>query len=145
MGHPLLDLTGKTAVVIGGTSGIGFALARELAKAGADVVPTGRRTELVQMAAAEVVALGRRSLAQSCDVTDSKSLERLLQTVCAKFGSVQILVNCAGRTKRIPTLDFPEEEWDAILETNLKGTLHACRVFGRHMIERKYEIGRAHV
>jgi NAD(P)-dependent dehydrogenase (short-subunit alcohol dehydrogenase family) len=138
MGHPLLDLTGKTAVAIGGTSGIGLALSRELAKAGADVVPTGRRAELAQIASAEVVALGRRSLAQTCDVTDSKSLETLLQAVCAKFGSAQILVNCAGRTKRIPTLDFPEEEWDAILETNLKGTLHACRVFGRHMIERKY-------
>jgi NAD(P)-dependent dehydrogenase (short-subunit alcohol dehydrogenase family) len=138
MGHPSLDLTGKTAVVIGGTSGIGFALSRELARAGADVVPTGRRAELVQAAAAEIVALGRRSLAQTCDVTDSASLEELLRAVCEKFGSVQILVNCAGRTKRIPTLDFPEEEWDAIMETNLKGTLHACRVFGRHMIEREY-------
>ena len=138
MGHPLLDLTGKTAVVIGGTSGIGFALSRELARAGADVVPTGRRAELVQAAAAEVLALGRHSIAQACDVTDSASLEKLLQAVCAKFGSVQILVNCAGRTKRIPTLELPDDEWDAILETNLKGTLHACRVFGRHMIEREY-------
>lgn len=138
MGHPLLDLTGKTAVVIGGTSGIGFALACELAKAGADVVPTGRRAELTQKAAAEVVAQGRRSLVQTCDVTDNESLENLLQSVCAKFGSVQILVNCAGRTKRIPTLEFPDDEWDAILETNLNGTLRACRVFGRHMIERKY-------
>src|SRR5271156_1257229 len=128
MGHPLLDLTGKTAVVIGGTSGIGFALARELAKAGADVVPTGRRAELARVAAAEVEALGRRSLAQTCDVTDNDSLQRLLESVCAKFGSVQILVNCAGRTKRTPTLEIPDEEWDAILETNLKGTLHACRV-----------------
>jgi len=138
MGHPLLDLTGKTAVVIGGTSGIGFALARELAKAGADVVPTGRRAELARVAAAEVEALGRRSLAQTCDVTDNDSLQRLLESVCAKFGSVQILVNCAGRTKRAPTLELPDEEWDAILETNLKGTLRSCRVFGRHMIERKY-------
>ena len=138
MGHPLLDLTGKTAVVIGGTSGIGFALARELAKSGADVVPTGRRAELARVAAAEVEALGRRSLAQTCDVTDNDSLQRLLESVCAKFGSVQILVNCAGRTKRAPTLELPDEEWDAILETNLKGTLRSCRVFGRHMIERKY-------
>jgi NAD(P)-dependent dehydrogenase (short-subunit alcohol dehydrogenase family) len=138
MGHPLLDLTGKTAVVIGGTSGIGLALSRELAKAGADVVPTGRRAELVQIAAAEVMALGHRSLVQTCDVTDGESLERLLQVVCAKFGSVQILVNCAGRIKRTPTLDFPDEEWSAIMETNLNGTLRACRVFGRHMIERNY-------
>ena len=138
MGHPLLDLTGKTAVVIGGTSGIGFALARELAKAGADVVPTGRRAELARKAAAEVEALGRRSLALTCDVTDEASLEQLLKAVCTEFRSVQILVNSAGRIKRLPTLEFPDDEWNAILETNLNGTLRACRVFGRHMIERKY-------
>ena len=138
MGHPLLDLKNKTAVVIGGTSGIGLALTRGLAQAGADVVPTGRRAEQVRNAADEVVALGRRSFVQTCDVTDNASLERLLQSVCNEFGSVQILVNCAGRTKRMPTLEFPESEWDAIFETNLKGTLRACRVFGRHMIEKCY-------
>lgn len=138
MGHPLLDLTDKTAVVIGGTSGIGLALTRGLAQAGANVVPSGRRAEQVRSAAAEVVALGHRSLVQTCDVTDNASLERLLQTVCSEFGSVQILVNCAGRTKRMPTLDFPESEWSAILETNLTGTLRACKVFGRHMIEKRY-------
>ena len=138
MGHPLLDLAKKTAVVIGGTSGIGLALTRGLAQAGANVVPTGRRAEQVRNAAAQVVALGKRSLAQTCDVTENASIERLLQAVCAEFGSVQILVNCAGRTKKMPTLDFPETEWDAILETNLKGTLRACRVFGRHMIEKRY-------
>src|SRR5579864_4106724 len=138
MGHPLLDLTDKTAVVIGGTSGIGLTLARGLAEAGANVVPTGRREELVRKAAAEIVAMGRRSLAQTCDVTDNASIERLLHSVCVEFGSIQILVNCAGRTKKMPTVDFPDSEWDAILETNLKGTLRACRVFGRHMIERRY-------
>ncbi len=138
MGHPLLDLANKTAVVIGGTSGIGLALTRGLAQAGANVVPTGRRTEHVRNAAAEVVALGRRSLTQTCDVTDNASLEHLLDAACKEFGSVQILVNCAGRTKKMSTLEFPESEWDAILETNLKGTLRACRVFGRHMIEKRY-------
>ena len=138
MGHPLLDLKNKTAVVIGGTSGIGLALTRGLAQAGANVVPTGRRAEQVRNAVAEVVALRRRSFQQTCDVTDNASIEGLLQAVCAEFGSVQILVNCAGRTKKMPTLEFPESEWDAILETNLKGTLRACRVFGRHMIEKRY-------
>ncbi len=138
MGHPLLDLKNKTAVVIGGTSGIGLALTRGLAQAGANVVPTGRRAEQVRNAVAEVVALGRRSFQQTCDVTDNASIEGLLQAVCAEFGSVQILVNCAGRTKKMPTLEFPESDWDAILETNLKGTLRACRVFGRHMIEKRY-------
>ena len=138
MGHPLLDLTNKTAVVIGGTNGIGLALAHGLAQAGANVVATGRRKELVKKVAAEIVALNRRSLAEACDVTDSASIERLLQSVCKEFGSVQILANCAGRTKKMPTLDFPESEWNAILETNLTGTLRACRVFGRHMVEQRY-------
>ena len=138
MGHPLLDLANKTAVVIGGTSGIGLALTRGLAQAGANVVPTGRRDEQVRSAAAEVVALGRRSFVQTCDVTDNASLERLLKSVCGEFGGVQILVNCAGRTKRMPTLEVPENDWNAILETNLTGTLRGCRVFGRHMIEKRY-------
>jgi NAD(P)-dependent dehydrogenase (short-subunit alcohol dehydrogenase family) len=138
MGHPLLDLTNKTAVVIGGTSGIGLTLARGLAQAGANVVPTGRREEQVRSAAEEVKAMGRRTLAQTCDVTDNASIERLLQSVRAEIGSVQILVNCAGRTKRRPTLEVPDAEWNEIMETNLTGTLRACRVFGRHMIEERY-------
>jgi NAD(P)-dependent dehydrogenase (short-subunit alcohol dehydrogenase family) len=138
MGHPSLDLTGKTAVVIGGTSGIGLAITKALAQAGANVVPTGRRTAQVEAAAAEVEALGRRSLAQTCDVIDSASLAHLLESVNAQFGSVQIMVNCAGRTKRTPTLEVSNVEWNGILETNLTGTLRACQVFGRHMVEREY-------
>lgn len=138
MGHPLLDLSNKTAVVIGGTSGIGLALSKGLAEAGANVVPTGRRQDLVRAAAEQVKALGRRSLASPCDATDVRQLERLRDATLAEFGGVHILVNCAGRTKRLPTLDFPESEWNAILETNLNGTLRACQVFGRHMLERSY-------
>ncbi len=138
MGHPLFDLTNKTAVVIGGGTGIGLAITKGLAQAGANVIPTGRRAEQVRAAASAVEALGRRSLAQPCDVTDNASLETLLRLACAEFKSVEILVNCAGRTKRMPTLDVPESDWNAIIETNLNGTLRACRVFGRHMLERRY-------
>jgi len=138
MGHPLLELTNKTAVVIGGTSGIGLELSRGLAQAGANVVPTGRRPEQVRLAATAIEGLGRRSLAVPCDVTDSSTIEHLLAEVCGVFGSVDILVNCAGRTKRAPSIDFSDVDWDAILETNLSGTWRACRVFGRHMIERRY-------
>ena len=134
MGHPLLDLAGKTAVVIGGTSGIGLTLAKGLAVAGANVVATGRRSDLVRSAAESIRALGRRSLSVDCDVTDAASLEGLRDAVLAEFETVQILVNSAGRTKRMPTLDFPEPEWEGILETNLTGTLRACQTFGRHMI-----------
>jgi NAD(P)-dependent dehydrogenase (short-subunit alcohol dehydrogenase family) len=84
------------------------------------------------------VALGRKSLSITCDVTSKESLNALLEDVCCTFGSVQILVNCAGQTKRTPTLDLGEPEWNAILETNLTGTLRAMQVFGRHMIEQKY-------
>jgi NAD(P)-dependent dehydrogenase (short-subunit alcohol dehydrogenase family) len=137
MGHPALDLSSKTAVVIGGTSGIGLTLATGLARAGADVIPTGRRTDLVESAAEAVRKLGRQTLAQASDVTDKSSLEALLQAACAQFGGVDILVNCAGRTKRTPTLDVSDSEWNEILETNLTGTLHACQVFGKKMIERQ--------
>jgi NAD(P)-dependent dehydrogenase (short-subunit alcohol dehydrogenase family) len=94
--------------------------------------------ELVRAAAEAVEKLGRKSLVQTSDVTDRSSLEGLLQAVSAKFGGVDILVNSAGTTKRTPTLDVPESEWNSILETNLNGTLRACQVFGRHMLERKY-------
>ena len=138
MGYPLLDLSGKTAVVIGGTSGIGLTLSKGLAEAGADVVPTGRREDLVRVSAKQVEAAGRKSLVRTCDVTDTSSVERFKDEVLAEFGSVQILVNCAGRTKRMPTLDFPEKDWNEILDTNLNGTLRACKAFGRHMVEQGY-------
>jgi NAD(P)-dependent dehydrogenase (short-subunit alcohol dehydrogenase family) len=138
MGHPELDLTGKTAVVIGGTSGIGLELAKGLAQAGANVTPTGRREDRVRAVANEIVESGGKSLAQACDVTDRSSLQALLAAVLAEFGSVEILVNCAGTTKRTPTLDVSPDEWNSILKTNLSGTLWACQVFGPHMIERKH-------
>jgi NAD(P)-dependent dehydrogenase (short-subunit alcohol dehydrogenase family) len=138
MGLSSLDLSNKTAVVIGGTSGIGLALSRGLAEAGANVVPTGRRESLVREAAEMIESLGRQSLAKVCDATDGRQLEELRDAVLEKFASIQILVNCAGRTKRIPTLEFPEEEWNAILETNLNGTLRSCKVFGSHMLEHGY-------
>ena len=138
MGYSKLDLTDGMAVVIGGTSGIGRAIAHGLAEAGADVVCTSRRTEQVEAAAAEIEGMGRRSLRVTSDVSDRASLETLL-TECKKaFGKVDILVNSAGRTRREPTLDLAEEDWDAILETNLTGTLRACQVFGRYMVERGY-------
>jgi NAD(P)-dependent dehydrogenase (short-subunit alcohol dehydrogenase family) len=138
MGYPQLDLTAKTAVVIGGTSGIGLAIAKGLAAAGANVVPSGRRTELVKSAAEEVKRLGRGALAHPVDVTSRESLEDLLHATKDRFSSVEILVNSAGRTKRTPTLEMSDREWNEILETNLTGTLRACQVFGRHMIERGY-------
>jgi NAD(P)-dependent dehydrogenase (short-subunit alcohol dehydrogenase family) len=133
-----LDLTGRIAVVIGATSGIGKAIALGLADAGADVVPTGRRSALAAAAAHEVEARGRRSLATTADVSDSNSLQALADAAIHTFGKVDILVNAAGRSVRRPTLDVSDSEWEEILDTNLTGMLRACRVFGRHMIERRY-------
>jgi len=138
MGHALFDLKNRTAVVIGGTSGIGLALAKGLAEAEANVVATGRRAELVQKVSNEIRDIGVRSFALPCDVTDTASVERLLAATCKELGSVEILINCAGRTKRTATLELSDEEWNQILDTNLTGTLRACRIFGRHMLERKY-------
>lgn len=138
MGFCDLDLSNQTAVVIGGTSGIGRAIALGLAQAGANVVATGRRKDLAKTAADEFRKLGRRSIVVSTDVSDRRSIEALLNAVVAEFSNVHILVNSAGRTKRTPTLDVTEKEWNEILDTNLTGTLRACQVFGRHMIERKY-------
>jgi NAD(P)-dependent dehydrogenase (short-subunit alcohol dehydrogenase family) len=138
MAYAPLDLTGRTAVVIGGTSGIGRIMARALAEAGADVVPTSRRADMVEETAREIEAIGRRSLRVSSDVTDRPSLDALLAATVDAFGKVDIMINCAGRTKRVPTLDLDEADWNAILETNLTGTLRAAQVFGRHMIGRGY-------
>jgi NAD(P)-dependent dehydrogenase (short-subunit alcohol dehydrogenase family) len=126
------------AVVVGGTSGIGRTLCLGLAEAGADVVPSSRRADAVAEAAAEVERRGRRSLRVTADVGDRASLERLLEETTRALGKVDILVCCAGRTRRTPTLEVGEAEWQEILDTNLTGTLRACQVFGRHMLERGY-------
>ena len=138
MSYAPLDLKDRVAVVIGGTSGIGRAIAHGLAEAGADVVPTSRRTEQVDAAAKEIEERGRRTLRLTSDVADRASLQDLLDKTSAAFGKVDILVNSAGRTKRAPTVDFAEQDWTDVFETNLTGTLRACQVFGRHMIERGY-------
>jgi len=138
MGYPALDLSSKTAVVVGGTSGVGLTIAKGLAEAGADVVPTGRRQKLVEQIACEIMKMGRRSLALPSDVADRRSLEVLCDKVCGEFGKVDILINSAGITQRTPVLNVTEAEWNRIIETNLTGTLRSCQVFGRKMLERGY-------
>jgi NAD(P)-dependent dehydrogenase (short-subunit alcohol dehydrogenase family) len=138
MGFKLLELNGKTAVVIGGTSGIGRAIAHGLAEAGADVVPTSRRQEQVDATAAEIEEIGRKTLRVASDVSDRASLQNLLDESVKAFGKVDILINSAGTTKRVPTIDFSEEDWNWIMDVNLTGTLRSCQIFGRHFLERKY-------
>lgn len=132
------DLNGRTAVVIGGTSGIGLAIARGLANAGADVVCSSRRADQVEAAAETITGLGRRTVKCVSDVSVKSTMDHLLVECVKEFGKVDILVNSAGITKRTPTLDVEEDEWNSIIETNLTGTLRACQVFGRHMLENGY-------
>jgi NAD(P)-dependent dehydrogenase (short-subunit alcohol dehydrogenase family) len=134
----IFSLDGKTAVVLGGTSGIGRTLSFGLADAGADVIASARRQEHVDETAAEIERRGRQTLRLCSDVRDRVSLEELMRASLQRFGKVDILINCAGIIKRMPTLTMPEEEWGQILGTNLTGTLRACQTFGRHMLERGY-------
>jgi NAD(P)-dependent dehydrogenase (short-subunit alcohol dehydrogenase family) len=134
----IFDLSGKTAVVVGGTTGIGHSLSLGLADAGADVIASSRRIEEVEKTAAEIEQKGRRTLRVASDVKDRASLVALRDAILAEFGKVDILINCAGTTKRAPTVNFPEADWDHILETNLTGTLRGCQVFGETMLAAGY-------
>jgi NAD(P)-dependent dehydrogenase (short-subunit alcohol dehydrogenase family) len=105
-----------------------------LAEAGANVVASSRRAEQVAEAAAAIEATGVKSLRVTSDVGDRASLQELLDQTVAAFGKVDILINCAGKIKRAPTVDFPEELWNDIMDTNVTGTLRACQIFGKHML-----------
>jgi NAD(P)-dependent dehydrogenase (short-subunit alcohol dehydrogenase family) len=134
----IFSLENKTAVVIGGTSGIGRILSLGLADAGAHVIASARRKEQVEATAAEIERRGRHTLRLCSDVCSRESIEELLAASIHRFGKIDILINCAGQIKRMPTLTMPEEEWTNMLDTNLTGTLRACQVFGRHMLERGF-------
>ena len=134
----LFDLSGRTAVVVGGTSGIGRTLALGLAEAGADVVASGRRIDLVKDVTAEIHRMGRRTIPVAADVSDIASLDRLRDECIEAFGRVDILLAVAGTTKKVPTLEMDEADWHRVIETNLTGTLRACQVFGRTMVAQNY-------
>jgi NAD(P)-dependent dehydrogenase (short-subunit alcohol dehydrogenase family) len=129
MAKNFTDLSGRVAVVVGGTSGIGRSMAIGLAQAGADVVATGRRESLVEEITNLIRAEGRETLAIPADVGSRNSIDRLRDAVVQKFGRVDILLNVAGRIKRTPTLEVQEDEWNGIVDTNVTGTLRACQSF----------------
>jgi len=135
VGLATLDLSGKVAVVLGGTSGLGRAIALGLAEAGAHVAASSRRPEVVDETAKAIEALGRKSLRVTSDVTDRASLERLRDETLKAFGRVDVMLNAAGRTKKSPTLEVTEEDWAAIIDTNLTGALRASQAFAPPMLE----------
>ena len=133
----MFNLAGKCAVVVGGTSGIGKAIALGLVAAGANVVASSRSKNSVDALANWLEARGSKTLRIPSDVLDRASLQRLHDAVLSAFGHIDILVNSAGITKRIPTLDCSEELWQSIMNVNLNGTLRACQIFGRTMLEQQ--------
>jgi NAD(P)-dependent dehydrogenase (short-subunit alcohol dehydrogenase family) len=134
LGSGRFDLSGKCAVVLGGTSGLGKAIALGIAEAGADVVAVSRRQEETDLVAGEIEGLGRRSLRATVDVRDRSSIELLQRKVLDSFRKVDILVNAAGITHKTPTLECSEEEWTSILDVNLNGTWRSCQIFGKTML-----------
>ncbi len=131
----LFDLSGRIAVVIGGTSGLGRTISLGLARHGADVVVTGRRAEMVQAVTEEIHALGRKTLEHPADALSADSLLALRDRIEAELGQVSILVNAAGVTKRVPTAEAKLDDWNYIVQTNLNGTLLPCQIFREHLAE----------
>jgi NAD(P)-dependent dehydrogenase (short-subunit alcohol dehydrogenase family) len=126
--HPL-SLDNRVAVVMGGTSGLGRRLAIGLAKAGADVIPTGRREQLIDEACGEIEAAGRKTLRAVCDIASRASVDAFRDAALAEFGQVDILVNAAGQIFRKPTRDVTEQEWNNLFDVNLTGMLRSCQSF----------------
>jgi len=137
MTRSLFDLTGRVAVVVGGTTGIGRALALGLAEAGADVVATGRREQTIDDAAKAIESRGRRTLRHPSDVGSLASLRRLRDACVAALGQVDIVVAAAGITKRMPSLEMTEADWNQILDTNVSGMFRTYQVFAPGMIARR--------
>ncbi len=129
MPFELFNLAGRTAVVMGGTSGIGRTLAMGFAQAGANVVATGRRESLVNEVAGEIEKLGRITLRLPTDAASRESIDLLRDAVMKKTGRVDILLNAAGQIFRKPTIAITEAEWTNLLDINLTGTLRACQSF----------------
>ena len=138
MSQSLFDLTGRVAVVVGGTTGIGRAVALGLGGAGADVVASSRRAEQVERISSEIEALGRKTLRMTSDVQKRASLQALHDEVLKQFGKIDILVNAAGVTQKVATLETDEADWSRVLDINLNGTLRACQIFGATMVRAGY-------
>lgn len=133
-----LSLEGKRALVFGGTSGLGKAIAIGFAQAGADVVPVSRRTEEVQKTAEEIRALGRKSLEVTGDVTRRESIQAVIDAIIKGLGGIDILVNSAGVNKRVPSLELEDRDWDYVMDINVRGTWHTCQMVGRVMKDQNY-------
>ena len=136
--NELFDLTGQVAIVTGTSRGLGQYMARALARAGADLVLTSRDRKSLAPFEAEIRALGRRSISLDLDVRDEQSIQTMVAAAHDAFGRIDVLVNNAGCNVRKPALDVTWEDWNLILDTNLRGGFFVAQAVARHMVERKY-------
>lgn len=134
----LFDLTGQTAIVTGGGSGLGRVMALALAEVGANVVVCSRRLEVCEEVVKEIEALGKQALALAVDVTKPESVVQGLEKAVSRFGKIEILVNSSGTVFETPAAEMPLEQWQAMLDTNVTGTFLMCQAVGKHMINNEY-------
>jgi NAD(P)-dependent dehydrogenase (short-subunit alcohol dehydrogenase family) len=132
------DLTGKTAIVTGASRGLGLTFARALARAGADVAVTSRDADRLRETCDEIAAMGRRAVPLPLDVRDEGSIRRMVDAVHDAFGQIDILVNNAGCNVRKPAADVTWEDWNVVLDTNLRGPFFVAQSVARHMVPRRY-------
>lgn len=128
-----IDVEGKAAVVIGGTGGIGNAIAEDLARGGADVIATSRSADAVKVVAADLRDMGAETAEVTCDVTDRESIERVRDVAIDTFDNVDVLVNSAGSVAQSPITEISEDEWYHDIEVDLNGVFRACQIFARAM------------
>lgn len=136
--NPLFDLTGRVAIVTGTSRGLGQVFATALAKAGADLVLTSRKRETLTSFENQIKALGRRAVSLELDVRDHASIERMVASAEQAFGQIDILVNNAGCNIRKPAIDVTWDDWNQILDTNLRGSFFVAQAVARRMIPRGY-------
>ena len=134
----LFDLTGKVAIVTGTSRGLGQYFARALAKAGADLVITSRDISRLTEFKQEIESLGKKALAVQLDVLSQDDIENLVGTAMKEYGKIDILVNNAGLNIRRPSIDVSQQDWDTVLDTNLKGSFFCAQAVAKEMIKRKY-------
>ena len=138
METPLFSLEGKIAIVTGASRGLGQHFGRALARAGADLVITSREPAALQPFQAEIEAMGRRVLPLALDVRDYQSIQKMAEAALQHYGRLDILVNNAGCNVRKPAIEVSWEDWNQVLDTNLRGTFFVAQAVARHMIPRKY-------
>ena len=138
MDEHLFDLTGKVAIVTGASRGLGQVFGRALARVGADLVITSRNQDSLKPFQQEVETLGRRAVPLALDVRDYDSIQRMVEDACAAYGKIDILVNNAGCNVRKPALQVTWDDWNLVLDTNLRGTFFVAQAVAKKMIPRKY-------